>query len=124
MRTLTQQQIAEAFSAGHFELAYPFFSETIEWVAVGENSIVGKDSVIERCKQTAKYFDSVTTEFKTLNVIVDHNHLAINGTAKFIDNDENITFISACDVYEFNDLNELQRIDSYCITHSEDQTAY
>ncbi|WP_042426656.1 nuclear transport factor 2 family protein [Geomicrobium sp. JCM 19039] len=116
----SNQQIAEAFSNGNFKLAYPFFAEKIEWHIIGENSFIGKKSVIENCEQTSAYFKSVTTEFTTFNVLVDSNRIAINGNAVFTRNDERLSNISACDVYEFNDDNELQIINSYCITNKLD----
>ncbi len=56
------------------------------------------------------------TDFKTLNVIIDDNQVVINGTADFIHDGKSIAFVSSCDIYKFNDLRELQKITSYCIT--------
>lgn len=121
-KTPTLKDIAEAFSKGHFELAYPYFAETIEWHIIEENCFTGRDAVIENCKQTANYFASVNTDFRTLNIIVDNNRVAINGTAAFTRDDAKLAFVSACDIYEFNDNNELQRIHSYCINHKSSET--
>lgn len=112
---MTQKQIAEAFSNGNFEVTYPYLADDIQWIVVGENSFRGKQAVMENCSQTAEYFKSVTTIFKTINLITDHNRVAINGTAEFIRDNKRLSFVSACDVYEFNDDNELQAITSYCI---------
>ncbi|WP_020615423.1 nuclear transport factor 2 family protein [Paenibacillus daejeonensis] len=118
-KTPTLIDIAAAFSKGHFEVAYPFFADHIEWNIIGENRFAGKEAVMANCKRTASYFDSVTTDFQMSNIIADHNRVAINGTATFTRGDEKLAFVSACDVYEFNDNHELQRIDSYCITHKD-----
>ncbi len=64
------------------------------------------------CEQTANYFKSVKTNFKTINVITETNRIAINGTTELIRDNKRVAFISACDVYEFNDNNELQKITS------------
>ena len=85
------------------------------WTVIGEDHFEGREKVIENCEQTANYFKSVTTDFNTLNVIAENNRVAINGTAEFLNDKERIAFISACDVYEFNKDNRLQRITSYCI---------
>lgn len=114
-RVLTQRQIAESFSNGNFDPAIPFLAKTIKWNIVGDKTLVGREAVIEECKQTSNYFKSITTKFTTLNVISEQNCVAVNGTAEFIRNGEQLSFVSACDVYIFNDKNELQKIDSYCI---------
>lgn len=70
---------------------------------------------MDNCGQVAGYFKSVTTDFKTLNVIEDNNRVAVSGTAEFIRDGKTVNFISACDIYEFNENNELTTITSYCI---------
>lgn len=112
---MTKKEIAEAFSNGKFELTYKYLSDKVKWIVVGENSFEGKKAVVDNCEQTANYFKSVTTNFVTQNVIVDGNRVAINGTAEFIRAGKRVAFVSACDVYEFNDNNELESITSYCI---------
>lgn len=112
---LKQKQIAEAFSNGNFDLTFPFLAKTIEWNIIGNKTLVGKESVIENCRQTSSYFKTVTTKFTTFNVIAENNCVAVTGTGEFIRNGDQISFVSACDVYIFNSNNELQRIDSYCI---------
>jgi len=112
---MTPTQIAAAFSNGNFELTFPYLADNVQWTVVGEDYFDGKQAVIDNCNQTARYFKSVTTHFKTLNVITDNNRIAVNGTAEFCRNGKRIHFVSACDVYEFNDHNQLQTITSYCI---------
>ena len=116
---MTQKQIAESFSNGKFELVYPYFAENIQQTVIGENHFEGRKKVIENCKQTANYFKSITTDFKTLNVIEGNNRIAINGTAEFKKDNERVAFVSACDVYEFNNENKLERITSYCIQNKQ-----
>ena len=112
---MTQRQIAESFSNGKFELVYKYLAKNVQWTVIGEAQYDGLKKVIENCKQTAKYFKSVTTNFKTLNVIESKNRVAVNGTAEFLKDNERVAFVSACDVYEFNNENKLERITSYCI---------
>lgn len=112
---MTHKQIAEAFSKGNFELTYPYLADNVQWTVVGEDYFDGKKSVMDNCGQVAGYFKSVTTDFKTINIIADNNRVAVSGTAEFIRDDKRVNFVSACDVYEFNDNNELQTITSYCI---------
>jgi hypothetical protein len=113
------REIAEAFSNGNFEQTFPYLSEDIVWNVIGENFFKGKSDVVENCRQTAEYFKSVQTDFKTEDVIVADNKVVIRGTGEFFRDGESINFIIACDVYEFNEKNELAKISSYCIPAKE-----
>ncbi len=114
---MTKVEIAKAFSNGEFEKTYNFISDNAEWTVIeeGENRFVGKQAILDRCEQVGNYFKSVTTDFKTLNIISEGNKVVINGTAKFIKEDKSVSSVSACDIYEFNEKNQIQRITSYCI---------
>lgn len=112
---MTQKQIAEAFSSGNFELTFPYLADNVQWTVVGDNFFEGKQTVMDNCGQIASYFKSITTNFKTINSIAGNNRVAINGTAEFIRDGNRVNFVSACDVYEFNNNNELMTITSYCI---------
>ena len=112
---ISQKAIAESFSNGKFELAFPYLSELIIWNVIGENIFEGKSEVIANCKQTTNYFNSVKTNFKTNNIIAIDNKVVVTGTAEFIREGKRVSFVSACDVYEFNDDNQLVKISSYCI---------
>jgi hypothetical protein len=68
------------------------------------------------CKQTADYFQTVETDFNTTKVIESVSTVIVIGTAEFKRDGNRLSFISACDVYEFNLNNEIEQIDSYCIT--------
>jgi hypothetical protein len=113
--SLTFQQIAESFSCGQFDKVYLYLADHIIWNVVGEDSFEGKQAVIANCEQVAAYFRSVTTNFKTANVIVDNKRVAIDGTAEFLRDGKRASYVWACDVYEFNDQKELEKITSYCI---------
>jgi ketosteroid isomerase-like protein len=108
-------EIAKSFSNGAFEKTYPFIAEDAEWIVVEENHFIGKQAIIENCAQVSAYFTSVTTHFTTINIISAENKVAINGTAEFLKGDKRLSFVSACDVYEFNEQNQIQKITSYCI---------
>jgi hypothetical protein len=114
---MTKQEISEAFSNGNFESTYPFLAENITWMVVGENLFNGKKAVIENCEQTAAYFKSVQTNFKTNHLLQDNNKIAISGTVEFFKNGKSVAFVSAFDLYEFNSEGKLFTITSYCIQH-------
>lgn len=115
MDSITQTEIAKAFSNGEFERTLKFISEDAEWTIIGEKNLAGKQAILDHCQQVAAYFKSVSTDFKTLNLISNQNKVVIEGTAEFLRDGKQISFVSACDIYEFNDKGQIQRIASYCI---------
>lgn len=108
-------EIAKSFSNGDFEKTYAFISDTAVWTVVGESKFAGRQAIIENCEKVGNYFKSVETDFNTLSVISDGNKVAIEGTAAFIRDGKRVSFISACDVYEFNKDGKISSITSYCI---------
>ena len=109
------REVAELFSNGKFENIMDYFSEGIVWDVIGESLFEGKKAVRENCEQTASYFKSLQTDFITNDILVSENKVIIRGTAEFIRDGKRINFISACDIYEFNNRNEIEKISSYCI---------
>jgi len=112
---MTKVEIAKSFSNGEFEKTYDFIADNAVWTVVEENTFTGKQAIIDNCEQVGKYFKSVTTDFKTLNIITDDNKVVISGTAEFLKDGQRVSFVSACDVYEFNGNEQIQNITSYCI---------
>ena len=112
---MTKTEIAKAFSNGEFDKIIDFLADDAVWEVVEESKFIGKKAIIKNCNQVGNYFKSVTTDFKTLNVITENNHVVVNGTAEFMRNNHRIAFVSACDLYEFNAHNQIQKITSYCI---------
>jgi ketosteroid isomerase-like protein len=112
---MTIKSIAKAFSNGEFENVFDFIADNAVWEVVEENTFHGKKAIIENCKQVGDYFQSVTTRFDILNVISEDNMVAVNGTAEFLREGKRISFVTACDLYEFDDQQRIQRITSYCI---------
>ena len=107
-------KIARDFSVGEFESAYSYLSEDIKWLVVGESKTQGREAVIARCKETRAYFDSINTDFTVFKLIESGNQVIITGSAIF-DNNGNVTRIDACDIYTFNEENQLIEIESYCV---------
>lgn len=112
---VSHKQIAKAFSNGNFKITYPFLADNIEWKVIKNFECNGKKEVIEQCDETAKYFASISTDFKQSGVIENKNKVVITGTAELSKNTKRIAFISACDVYQFNNSGQLQKITSYCL---------
>ena len=99
---MTKTEIAKAFSNGEFEKTNPFISDKAVWNVVEEDTFIGKQAIIDNWEQVGAYFQSLTTDFKTLNIIAEGNHVVINVTAEFLKDNKRVSFVSACDVYESN----------------------
>lgn len=112
---MTRTEIAKAFSNGEFEKTYKFISDNAEWTVIEDAKFIGKQAILDNCEQVGNYFKSVTTDFKILNIIADGNKVVISGTAEFLRDNKRVSFVSACDIYEFNEKNQIQNITSYCI---------
>jgi ABC-type taurine transport system substrate-binding protein len=115
LKNMTKTEIAEAFSNGEFEKTNNFISDNAEWIVIEEDRFIGKQAILDNCEQVGNYFKSITTNFKTLNIITEGNKVVINGTAEFLKDNKRVSFVSSCDVYEFNEKSEIQKITSYCI---------
>ena len=112
---MTNKEKSIAFSNGEFDKVYDFISDKAEWTVVEENTFIGKQAIIDSCKQVGSYFKSVTTKFVTLNVIAENGKVVVNGTAEFLRDNKRVSFVSACDLYEFNDKGQILKVTSYCI---------
>ena len=112
---MTISDIAKMFSNGDFKKTYDFIAEDAEWTVVEENNFIGKQAIIDNCEQIGNYFKSVTTNFICLNIISEEKKVVVNGTAGFLKDNKRLLFVSACDLYEFNEKNQIQKITSYCI---------
>ncbi len=116
MAVMTKLEIAQSFSGGQFEKCFVCLTEQTVWNTPGEQCLNGRREIEAFCKNIAAYFSSVTTNFKQLNLIENDRCVAINGTAEFIRDGKRVSFVSSCDVYEFDMDNKIVSIHSYCIT--------
>jgi ketosteroid isomerase-like protein len=115
---MTTREISENFSTGKFESVFGHIAENAVWTVVGENKFEGKKAIEANCRQVAAYFQSVETKFTTQHVIAEEGKVMVSGTAEFIRDGKTVSFISACDLYEFNPEGQIEKITSYCIQHN------
>ena len=113
---MTIATIAEHFSTGRFQDVYDLISNDAVWTVVGENEFKGKEAIVRNCEKVGAYFESVTTKFTVERIIASENSVVVCGTAEFIRNRKTVSFISACDVYEFDINGKIFTIKSYCIS--------
>ena len=116
---MTKRQIATSFSLGKFEGLAPYLNDNIEWNALQIFHLFGKEEVLEQCRKSAAYFNSLSTDFRQNSVIEEHNTIAITGTADFSEDGKRIEFVSSCDVFEFGEQGDIIKITSYCIVKKE-----
>jgi ketosteroid isomerase-like protein len=112
---MNKSEIATNFSNGDFEKCFEYLTDDTLWETPGEQTLKGKAAIKSFCEKTRQYFDSVTTDFKQLNIIENENSVAINGTAKFIKEEKIVSQVASCDVYTFDANNKIITIYSYCI---------
>ncbi|MBX2962366.1 MAG: nuclear transport factor 2 family protein [Cyclobacteriaceae bacterium] len=113
---MKKKDIAQAFSGGEFEKCFNYLTDQTIWNTPGEQYLTGRSEIAPFCKKIAAYFSGVSTKFNQLNLIENDRCVAITGTAEFIREGKRVSFISSCDVYEFDIHNNIVSINSYCIT--------
>ena len=112
---MTITDIAQSFSIGQFSQVQPYFSQNIVWEIIGERQLSGIDQVLKHCHAIENYFKRISHEFQIQAVHQVAHHVIIQGEAQFHDAKQT-SRISACDVYNFDALNQLVQIQSYCIS--------
>ncbi|MGO1432948.1 MAG: hypothetical protein ACTHVZ_04170 [Ruoffia tabacinasalis] len=76
---------------------------------------VEREAIMERCQQSRDFFDSIKTDFTVFKLIESGNQVIITGSAIF-DNNGAVSRIDACDLYTFDEENQLIEIESYCVS--------
>ena len=112
--SLDIQQIAEAFSGHRFAVTYPYLADDIKWNIVGNEELVGRESVIDRCDESAKYLESVSTTFIKMKITRAETCVVVESVAQYKDQEHQTSNVASCDVYQFSD-ERLVEITSYNI---------
>ena len=108
-------KIAQTFSLGQFNSVFQYLTEDIEWHIIGEQHLKGMDNIINHCNLIQDYFNKTPHKFTIHAQYQSSNTVIIQGYAEFQHSNKN-TNIQACDIYTFNQLQQLTLIESYCIT--------
>ena len=107
-------EIAKCFSLGQFSQIDQYLDDNIIWDVIGENTFLGKLAVLQQTQKIESYFQSVIHHFQLDQTHLIDQHIIIQGQAIFQSSDQ-ITKISACDIYEFSQESKIVKIQSYCI---------
>jgi hypothetical protein len=122
----TPKQTAEAFSSHRFEETYNHLDDDVQWVAVGQTVLKGRDAVIRACTGTATDLATTTTEFLRFVTVVDlgasaDQRVAVDAVAQYREPDGTTSLVSSCDIYEFAH-GRLVGITSYAVELDPDTT--
>lgn len=98
--------IAKHFSLGQFNQIFQYLDDEIIWNVIGESTFSGKVAVIEQTQKIESYFQSVAHHFELDQIHLTDQFIIVQGKASFQSSDQ-ITKISACDIYEFSQESKL-----------------
>ncbi len=112
--SLTMDQIAETFCRHNFSEIYPYMTNNIKWNIIGEETLMGREAVINQCEQSAKFLEAATTTITKLKLNSGKNFVAVEGSAQYRDQDNQVSGVASCDVFQFSD-GKLIEISSYNI---------
>ena len=107
-------QIAEAFCSHRFGVTYPYLADEIKWTIVGQEELLGRAAVIDRCDQSARFLETVSTTMAKLKIIRAEAVVVVEGAAQFQDQENQTSSVAGCDVFRFSD-GRLVEITSYVI---------
>ena len=113
------RRVAEAFSGHRFADAYPALADDVRWDLVGEETLVGRQAVIDACEATLAELGQGSAEFLRFVVVADGDTVAVDTVAvdtvtRYTDAEGRVGSVSSCDVYEFRD-DRLVAIRSYAV---------
>ena len=97
------RRVAEAFSGHRFADAYPALADDVRWDLVGEDTLVGRQAVIDTCDATLAELGTGSSEFLRFVVVADGDRVAVDTITRYTDAEGGTGVVSSCDVYEFSD---------------------
>ena len=108
------RRVAEAFSGHRFADAYPALADDVRWDLVGEETLVGRQAVIDACEATLAELGQGSAEFLRFVVVAEGDNAAVDAVTRYTDGEGRVGSVSSCDVYEFRD-DRLVAIRSYAV---------
>ena len=108
------RRTAEAFSGHRFAEAYPALADDVRWDLVGEETLVGRQAVIDACEATLAELGNGSSEFLRFVVVAQGDRVAVDTITRYTGADGATGTVSSCDVYEFA-ADRLTAIRSYAV---------
>ena len=75
---------------------------------------MGREAVIDRCDQSAKFLETVSATITKLRIIRAEAFIVVEGAAQFHDQENQTSSVASCDIFQFSD-ERLVEITSYVI---------
>ncbi|WP_181397230.1 nuclear transport factor 2 family protein [Cryobacterium arcticum] len=113
-KTATPVEIAQAFSSHRFEEALPYIADDIVWSLVGDEPVLGRETVEKVCRESAGYLADVTTEFQRFRTVVGGDSVVVDSLARYTEAGGDVSVVASCDIYDFVD-GRITEIVSYTI---------
>ena len=107
------QNICAEFSKGNFPAAYDHFAADIQWKIVGDKIVRGKELMAAFCDKMLQEMEG--SILSNTNVIIQDNHIAIEGNCNYTNENNEPAQVEYCDVY-LCDQEKIKSITSYCIS--------
>ncbi len=122
MKTLSNQllkKISEEFAKGNLEFTKAHLADDIKWNVLGENSILGKEQVLEVSKMSQLQSYPVIT---IKNVVAEGDYVVIEAAGKGTTRSGKPYNQTYCDVFRFKD-ETLEEITTYLDTALSNETS-
>ncbi|TFD87078.1 nuclear transport factor 2 family protein [Cryobacterium lactosi] len=110
----TPEEIAQAFSSHRFEVALPYLADDIVWSVVGDEPVLGRDTVEKLCRRSAEDLVQVTTEFQRFRTVVGGDSVVVDSLARYTEAGGDVSVVASCDIFDFVD-GRVTEIVSYTI---------
>ena len=111
--SLSEREVAEAFSRRDFEDAIPYISERVVWRMPGTEEWEGQAAVVEACRSTTAALHNTRIDLAEWTVVGGGTTVAVDSLIRYHDGDKT-SAVAACDIYEFVD-GSIVRITSYSV---------
>jgi uncharacterized cupin superfamily protein len=89
-------------------------ADEIKWNIIGREELMGREAVINKCAEGAKFLETVSTTDLKLKIYRAETCVIVEGAAQFQDKDNQTSSVASCDVFRFSD-ERLVEITSYVI---------
>ncbi len=110
--TLSIKQIGEEFSKGNFSAVYPYFSESIQWNIIGNDTLKGKENVIAFCDKMIQ--ETASSVMQNTTVLEMTDSIAVEGVCTYESPEGLPGEVRYADFYQFKD-GKVETINSYCL---------
>jgi len=112
MENIDIKKVSEEFAKGNLAFISEYLAEDIKWNILGEESVVGKNEVLQVSKmQQLESFPDITIK----NIVSEGNFVVIESTGKAITKDGRPYNQTYCEIFRFEG-EKLQEITTYLDT--------